>query len=91
MVDTLQPALGDGLRIDDKIAVVNRFPRRGVIHQIDQAAVRRADRRNLPFVGADQATIGLALEGTRTFQRLMAVVDAQGSGAQRRAVRLEKL
>ncbi len=82
VVDTLQPALGDCLRIDDKITVVDRFSRRRVIHQIDQAAVGCADRRDLPFIRADQPAIRLALEGTRTFQRLMTVVDAQGGGAQ---------
>ncbi len=90
MVDTLQTTLGNRLRVDDKIAVVNRFSGPSAINQIDQATVGRADRRNLPLIGADQPAIRLAFEGPRTLQRLMAVIDAQGGGAQRRPVGLEK-
>ncbi|MNV67489.1 hypothetical protein D3C71_1602930 [compost metagenome] len=87
MVNALEAAADRHLRVQIEVRAINI----GVlIHQIDQAAIRRTHRRQLQLVGADQPAIGLALVGYSTGQCTGAVLDPHGRSAQRRAVGFEK-
>ncbi|MNL00876.1 hypothetical protein D3C87_1213230 [compost metagenome] len=79
MVDALEAAADRRIRQQIEVGAVDV----GIlVHQIDQAAIRRTHRRQFQFIGADQPAIGLPLIGHGAGQRAGAVLDPHGGGAQ---------
>ncbi|MNL40481.1 hypothetical protein D3C87_1628330 [compost metagenome] len=87
MIDALETAAGYRVGQHIEVGAVDV----GVlVHQINQAAVRRTHRGKLQFIGTDQSAIGLTFIGHGPGQRAGAVLDPHGGGAQRRPVGFEK-
>ncbi|MNZ60968.1 hypothetical protein D3C78_790480 [compost metagenome] len=80
VVDALEDAEVGGV-LEVEIGLVDAVALGIAVGQVDQAAVRRAHRGDLAFVGADQAAVRLAAELAGALQRLFAVAHAQCGGA----------